>query len=401
MPGANSMVSLILTMALAAAAPLVEAAKAGDRATALPLIEKRVDVNAPEPDGTTALHWAAHNGDVDLVQRLIRAGANVKAVNAFGPTPLSEAAGLADPAVLRALLEAGASVESPNADGQTALMIVARTSRVDAARLLLTHGANVTTVEKWGGQTALMWAAAENQPAMVRALIAAGANVNARAIVNDWGRQVTAEPRANYRPAGGLTPLLYAAREGCVDCIAALVDGGAEINLPDPENISPLLLAVINMRFDAAALLIQRGANPNHIDFWGRAPLYAAVDLNTIPRGGRPDRPVLDKTTALQVVERLLDAGANPNAQLKLPPPFRNVGNDRGLDGLLTTGTTPLLRAAKALDAPVVRLLLATGADLSLANSRGITPLMAAAGLGSVDADTRGFYLSEDTEQRA
>ena len=396
------MIHLVLAAALsAAAAPLVDAAKAGDKAAAVALIEKRVDVNAPEPDGTTALHWAAHNGDVDLVQRLIRAGANPKAVNDFGATPMSEAAVLADPALLGALLEAGANVESPNGDGQTALMVVARTSRVDAAKLLLKHGANVNAVEKWRGQTALMWAAAQSQPAMVRELIAAGANVNARSTVNDWGRQVTAEPRAIYRPAGGLTPLLYAAREGCVDCIAALVAGGAEINLPDPENISPLLLAVINMRFDAAAALIERGANPNHIDFWGRAPLYAAVDLNTIPRGGRPDRPVLDKTTALQVVEKLLEAGANPNAQLKLPPPFRNVGNDRGLDGILTTGSTPLLRAAKALDAPAIRALLAKGADLSIANSRGITPLMAAAGLGSVDADTRGFYLSEDTQQRA
>ncbi len=146
---------------LLAAAPLVEAVKAGDRAAALALIAKRVDVNAPEPDGTTALHWAAHHGDVDLVQRLIRAGANVNAENDFGATPMSEAAVLADPALLEALLEAGADVESPNADGQTALMVVARTSHVDAARLLLKHGANVNAVEKWRGQTALMWAAAQ------------------------------------------------------------------------------------------------------------------------------------------------------------------------------------------------------------------------------------------------
>ncbi len=148
-------------------------------------------------------------------------------------------------------------------------------------------------------------------------------------------------------------------------------------------------------------LLLDKGAEPNTWDYWGRSALYAAVDLNTIPRGGRPDRPSLDETTPLEVIARLLAAGANANARLKLPPPFRNVGNDRGLDGLLTTGTTPLLRAAKALDAPAIRLLLRHGADISLTNSRGITPVMAAAGMGSVDADTRGFYLSEDTQKRA
>jgi ankyrin repeat protein len=160
-------------------------------------------------------------------------------------------------------------------------------------------------------------------------------------------------------------------------------------------------MAVINTQWDTAQYLIKKGANPNKWDFWGRAPLYAAVDLNTIPRGGRPDWPSLDETTPLQVIEMLLDAGANPNAQLKLAPPFRNIGNDRGLDGMLTTGATPLLRAAKALDAPALAALLAKGADITLANSRGITPIMAAAGLGSVDADTRGFYLSEDTQQRS
>ena len=398
------MFALSLAIALAAAAaaaPLVDAVKSGDRTAAMAMLDKRVDVNAPEADGTTALHWAVQRGDLDLVQRLIRAGANVKAKNDYGSTPMSEAALLARAPILEALLKAGADVESPNADGQTALMVVARTSQVDAARLLIARGANVNAVEKWRGQTALMWAVAQNQPAMVKELIAHGADVNARSTINNWQRQVTAEPRAIYRPAGGLTPLLYAAREGCAECARLLVDAGADINLADPENISPLLMAIMNGRFDTASYLIKKGASPNRWDFWGRAPLYMAVDINTIPRGGRPDRPSTDETTSLQIIDMLLAAGANPNAQLKLSPPFRNVGNDRGLDGMLTTGTTPLLRAAKALDAPAIKALLAHGADITLANSRGMTPIMAAAGLGSVDADTRGFYLSEDTQQRA
>jgi ankyrin len=391
----------ISLLALLAAAPLVDAVKSGDRATAMTLISQRADVNAPEVDGTTPLHWAVHHGDLELTQRLIRAGAKVNVKNEFGSTPMAEAAILGRADLLETLLKAGADVESPNADGQTALMVVARSGRVDAARLLLKYGAQVNAVERWRGQTALMWAAAQKQPAMVAELVKAGADVNARSTINNWERQVTAEPRAIYRPAGGLTPLLYAAREGCVECARMLVDAGAEINLADPEKISPLLMAVMNGQWDTAQYLIKKGANPNQFDFWGRAPLYAAVDLNTIPRGGRPDWPSLDETTSLQVVELLLAAGANPNAQLKLSPPFRNIGNDRGLDGMLTTGATPLLRAAKALDAPAIAALLAKGADISLANSRGMTPIMAAAGLGSVDADTRGFYLSDDTQQRS
>jgi ankyrin repeat protein len=395
------MLTTAVTLLLLAASPLVDAVKSGDRAAALALIARRADVNAPEADGTTALHWAVHQNDLDLVERLIRAGAKVSARNDYGATPMSEAAVTGNADMIEKLLKAGADVESPNADGQTALMIVARTSRVDTAQALLRRGANVNAVEQWRGQTALMWAAAEAQPAMVKALVAAGADVNARSKVNNWQRQVTAEPRAIYRPAGGLTPLLYAAREGCVDCAKYLAEAGADLNLADPEQVSPLLLSVLNGHFDFAASLIQKGASPGKWDWYGRTPLYAAVDLNTLPRGGRPDQPSLETTTSLQIIEQLLAAGANPNPQLKLAPPFRNIGNDRGLDGLLTIGTTPLLRAAKALDAPAIKILLEKGANLGLSNTRGVTPVMAAAGLGSVDADTRGLYTTEDVQQRS
>jgi ankyrin repeat protein len=395
------MLTTLLTLFLLAGPPLVDAVKSGDRAAALKMIEQRVDVNTPEPDGTTALHWAVHQNDLDLADRLLRAGANADAKNDYGSTPMSEAAVIGNTPMIERLLNAGANPESPNSDGQTALMIVARTGNVDAARLLLKHGANVNAMDQWREQTALMWACAQNQPAMARELVAAGADVNARSKVNNWQRQVTAEPRAIYRPAGGWTPLLYSAREGCVECVRILAEAGADLNLADPENVSPLLMATLNGRFDVAAYLIQKGANVNRWDWYGRTPLYAAVDLNTIPRGGRPDRPSLDETTSLQVIEMLLKAGARPNPQLKLLAPYRNIGNDRGLDGMLTIGTTPLLRAAKAFDAPAVRLLLEYGALPDLPNTRSITPTMAASGLGSVDADTRGIYTTEDVQQRA
>ncbi|HEY2380507.1 MAG TPA: ankyrin repeat domain-containing protein [Terriglobia bacterium] len=394
------MPTIILAMLLAAAG-LVDAVKSGDRTTALSLLQQKVNVNAPEADGTTALHWAVQKDDADLVDRLIKAGANVNAKNDYGSTPMSEAAINGDVAIMDKLLKAGASAESSNADGQTALMIVARTNNVEAARLLLNHGANVNAAEKFHEQTPLMWAAAEGQASMTKELIAHGADVNARSHVNDWDRQVTAEARAIARPAGGLTALLYAARQGCTGCAKALAEGGADLNLADPEGVSPLLLSILNMNFDVAAYLIQKGANVDKWDWWGQSPVYAAVDVNTIPHGGRPDRPSADETTSLQVLQMLLDKGANANLQLKLLPPYRNLGADRGVDGMLTIGTTPLLRAAKGLDAPAIKLLLEHGANPNLPNTRNFIPIVAAAGIGSSDADTRGWFKTDDVQQRA
>jgi uncharacterized protein len=351
----------------------------------------------PEPsaDGTTPLHWAVYNNDQAAVERLLAAGADVNARNDYGSTPLSEAAVVGSAQVIARLLKAGADVEAANADGMTALMIIARTSNVEAARLLLKRGAKVNTREKWRGQTALMWAAAEAQPAMVKLLIERGAEVNGRSQVHEWERQVTAEPRKQARPSGGFTPLLYAARRGCADCAELLLKGGADVNLTDPDRVTPLLLATLNLSFDTAAMLIRHGADVNKWDTWGRSPLYAAVDMNTLPTGGRADRPSLDRTTGIEVIEMLLKAGANPNLQLKLFPPYRSLRDDRGADNLLGVGTTPLVRAAKAGDVAAIRLLLQHGANVELPTASGITPLLAAAGNSSTPLDTRGRYKTE------
>ena len=387
--------SLLGHAGLCAASPLLDAVRAGNHAAAIASIDQHADVNERLADSTTALHWAVHTGDADLVHRLIKAGANISAANDYGATPMSEAAERADAKILKLLLDAGANVESPNAMGQTALMTVARTDHVDAAKVLLSHHANVNAREQWRGQTALMWAAAQSQPEMAEFLIRNGADPNARSSIRAWERRVTAEPRPQNRPVGGFTALLLAAREGCAACAAALVKGKADINLGDPDNISPLLMSILNGRFDAAAYLIKAGADPNKWDTWGRSPLYSAVDYNTTPRGGRPDRPSSDRTTPLDVERMLLDAGANPNMQLKEFPPYRSLGQDRGGDNMLTVGTTSLIRAAKAGDKASVQLLLAHGAVPDLPNSLGITPLMAAAGVGSTTVDTRGRFRDE------
>jgi uncharacterized protein len=382
-------------------ASLVDLVKADNQQAAIALIDQHVNVNTPASDGTTALAWAAHNGDVELVDRLLGAGADAKAKNQFGATPMSEAAFLGNVAVIEKLLKAGADPDSPSADGQTALMLVSRTDNAAAAKLLLEHGAHVDARENQKQQTALMWASAESQPGVVRELVAHGADVNARSEVNEWLAQVSSEPRAQHQSYGGFTPLLYATREGCLSCVQSLVEGGAKLNLPDPEGVTPLIMAITNAHFDTAKYLIEKGAMVDKWDWWGRSPLYSAVDMNTIPHGGRADGPSLDETTPLDIIALLLDKGANPNLQLKLLPPFRSVGADRGVDQMLTIGVTPLLRAAKALDAPAIKRLLEHGALVNLPNLRGQTPTMAAAGLGSVDADTRGVYTTPDVQERS
>ncbi|MGA0936073.1 MAG: ankyrin repeat domain-containing protein [Pseudohongiellaceae bacterium] len=362
----------------------------GKRQAAMTLIENGADVNQRFADGTTALHWAAYQKDAELLALLLAEGADPNASNDYDATPMTVAAVHGDLGIMQALLEAGGDVESPNAEGQTLLMAIARTGNTATARLLLEHGANVDAREHWGEQAALMWAASQSQPAMVKLLVEFGAGVDDRSRDNAWPRYITSEPRNKPLDPGGYTPLLYAAREGCVECIAHLLDGGADINLTDLWGQTPLLMATLNMHWDAADLLIDRGADIHRWDWWGRTALYNAIDLNLIPSSRRGDLPVTDEHTALDIAGKLLDMGINADMRLKKEPPFRS-GGDRGYtdaspDGrVLNGGATALHKAAKAGDVAAVKLLLSHGANVHAANKLyDVTPMLTAGGVWRV-----------------
>ena len=345
------------------------------------------DVNARAGDGSTKLQWAVYNSDVAEVTRLIKAGADVKIANSYGATAMSLAANTGNAEIIKLLLNAGADVESANAEAQTALMEVARTGNVEAAKLLLKAGANVNARENWGQQTALMWAAAQRQPQMIKVLLQHGADVNARGIVRNWDRKVTAEGRPKDMNRGGFTPLLYAAREGCVACVDELLKGKADINLEDPHGTTPLVLALMNMKFDTAKFLIEKGADISLWDYYGQTPLYVAVDMHQVPAGFRADVPSTDKTESMDLIQMLLDRGANVNAQLKLRPPVRSLlPGDRGADvrvlkaagadpNARTTGSTPLLTATTRSWKKVMTELVSYGVDVNATDSDGLTAL--------------------------
>ena len=381
-------------ISIAAAEPtLIDAAEQGDRATALRLLAAGANPNAAGPDGTTPIMWAAANDDVELVRALIKAGAKVTVTNQLGTTALTEASIIGSAPIIDALLKAGADANTRNPEGETPLMAVARSGNVDAAKRLLDARADVNAKEAWGGQTALMWAAARGQGEMVTLLASRGADVNARGVIRQWERKVINEPRPKDLNKGGFTPLLYAAREGCVDCARHLIAAGADPDLDAPDRLTPLNMALLNLHFEVAAVLIKGGADVNKWDLFGRTPIYMAADVSTLPVKGNGAMAVLpseDSVTALDVARLLLEAGANPNIQLKRRPPYRDVPQDRGGDTILSQGATPLLRAARAGDAPLVALLLKHKALVDLPSKEGVTPLMAAAGVEFGTRVTRG-----------
>ena len=350
---------------LAIAAPLVLLLAAAAAGAA-----ENADVNHRNPDGSTPLQWAVYEGDVAEVSRLLDAGADVSLANDYGATPMSLAAEVGDTEILRRLLDAGADVDSANADGQTALMAVARTGKVEAGKLLLEHGATVDAKESWGGQTALMWASARRHPEMMELLIDAGADVNARSIARDYQRHVTAEGRPKSLDSGGFTPLLYAARENCIACVDVLLANGADIDLPDPDGVSPLQVGIMNANWDLAKRLIEAGADVDQWDIYGEAPLFTTVGLHTRVDGGRASIDPLNETRGIDILRLLLERGADPNMQL-----FFRPANVRGSTN--TRGSTPLIRAANNGDVDVVKLLLENGADPTIYMADRQTPIHA------------------------
>jgi uncharacterized protein len=371
---------LLCSAPATAQSPIANLIQNGERAAALEAIHARgADVNAAQGDGTTPLHWAVYKVDRELVTELIDHGAKAAATNKYGSSPLAEAVKLGDLGLVTQLLDAGADVESPNGDGQTALMLAARVGSLDIAKLLVERGADVNAKEAWRDQTALIWAVDGNFPELTQLLIDNGADVNVRASANEWDSQITSEPRAQYRPVGGLTALVYAARSGCTRCVRSLVAAGADIDKPTPEGMTPLMIAIDNTSYDTARVLLDAGANPHVWDWYGRTALYVAVDMSSF-RGRQPHPTASSETSATDLVRLLLEAGVNPNAQLNMHRPSRGGNNGRFADELLNTGTTPLLRAAIGADVDAARLLLEHGALVDLPSVHGITPLMAAAG---------------------
>lgn len=395
----------VFSTAVSAQESLVDLIRGGQRDAALTAISaSTLEIDAVEADGSTALLWATYTVDHDLVRALLEAGAKADVTNSFGAAPLTEAVKLSDVELVRMLLEADADPDSPNQDNQTALMLASNIGSLAIAELLIEHGADVNVVETFRGQTALMWASAENHPEIAELLVKNGADVSVRAVHDDWQRQMTSEPRAQFRQTGGLTALLFATRSGCTSCAVAIVEAGADINRPNPDGITPLINALDNKSFDIAMYLIDKGADVHVWDMSGRTPIYAAVDMNSFtPRGfgfGGPVAPrPTQKVKAMEVVDRLLEMGVDVNHQLTRMRP-NGPGRGRFADYDMRGGTGPLMIATFHHDLESIEKLLAHGAEVDLNNVFQITPLMSAANMtGTGRAGPAG--PGEDRQGRA
>ena len=360
------------------------------------------DARVADPDGTTALHWAARHDDLATADALIKAGADVKAANRYGVTPMNLAATNGSAAMIRKLLDAGVDPNTANPAGETALMTAARTGKVDAVKLLLDRGATVNAMDTVRGQTGLMWAVLENHADVVELLLSRGADINAHTNVTiTKGEYVPARPaaasgngiirqRALPTPNGGMTPLLFAIRDGNVPMMRLLLDRGADLGQSSGNHTSPLLIALLNGQVGIATELLSRGADPNAADDYHRAALFATIDLRNFNHDKYGDLPT-DGRDPLALIKALLKKDANPNLKTDTVPVHGLMQFDASWVNF--DGETPFVRAALSGDIEVMRLLLESGADPNIATVQGTTALMAAAGINWIPGQT--FTRSE------
>ena len=453
-PTLSVCVALLLSMAVlrAANSPVADAAMKGDMAAVRLLAGQKADVNAPQADGATAIHWAVYRNDLEMADLLIRAGANVKAANLEGATALSLACINGSAPMIERLLKAGADPKERGPHGETALMMAARTGAVDAIRLLLDRGAEINATETLRGTTALHWAAAEQHPAAVKLLVERGADVSARSnpaamartaylapTVRQRAAQVGAEAASTarggggrgratgeagagggrggrqggaptqpepqdfdnqefFRPrqnadGGGLTALVFAAREGDLDTARILIEAGADVNQATQYGWSALLTATQNRNYRLASYLLDHGANPSLANKGGWTPLYLATDNRNIEGGDYPVRA--GDLDHLDFIKKLLDHGANVNARAKDSTETRTIFT---MQWLYEDGATPFLRAAQSGDLELMKLLLAHGADPKIATTNNVTPLAVASGIGWVQGVTYEWSENENLE---
>ena len=377
----------LMVTALAGAHPLaqtpglrvIDAARRGDIEAVRTLIKQRGTVNEAQPDGTTALHWAAHHDDLTMVDVLLRAGARVNAANDLGVTPLSLACVNGSVRTVERLLQAGASANSAQGTGETALMTAARTGNVDVVKTLLARGAAVNAKESARGQNALMWAVAQGHHGVARILIENKADVRAGS-------------------ATGFTPLLFASRNGDLTAVRMLLDAGANVNEEALDGSTALLVSTVRGQLELALFLLDHGANPN-AGGAGYTPLHWAAgrwETSLTGPAGVPPQPTGEWSALIglqkgrmEFIKALFAHGAQPNVRItKTPPRF-----GFSLTDLPLIGATPFFMACVAADLPVMKLLLEYGADPKMPTDEGHTPLMAAAGFGRVIGET---HVTED-----
>jgi ankyrin repeat protein len=376
---------------------LVQAAERGDAKAVRALLADKIDVNTADADGSRALSWAVQRDDVPMVDALLAAGAQAKASTRYKVTPLYLACTNGNAEIIGRLLKSGADPNESQLEGQTALMTAAGSGRPEALRALLTKGARVNDIEPYRGQTALMWSASEGNAAAADLLI-------------EFGAQVKAKSKS------GFTPLLFAARNGHIEAAEVLLRHGANVNDVAPDGTNALNMAVVNAYFELASALLDHGADPNmpdprgsalHTIAWLRKPgTDGAAGVGGTPHGPPPPT---GNVTALQLAEKLLKKAANPNVRIDWKEP--NFGKEGGTAKnppniqlgrhfLSYIGATPFYVAAKNGDAPLMRVLVAGGADPKIGTKAGITPLMAAAGLDYWEGEAPGPFAGVSEAER-